>query len=246
MYVAHERRAYLLRLLQQRGSIRSAELAEELGVTDETIRTDLVALQAQGLLQRVHGGARYILPQRGAEDAARLDCQLAELALPHLKPNMRVYLDPAPMAEALLIHLAERCPLTVLCPAPDTLRRLNTAALPHRLLSPAGEMDRASGLLLASAVEPIDMAILSPPALRPSGAQYPTAAQAAWAEAASAAAAQTLILIPAAAMLNAAPYTATLTCPLLLTENAVPDALAAMPHETVPYISAADLEQENY
>ena len=62
MYVAQERRAYILRLLQQRGSIRSASLARELGVTDETIRTDLVDLQAQGLLQRVHGGARYTLP----------------------------------------------------------------------------------------------------------------------------------------------------------------------------------------
>ena len=31
MYVAQERRAYILRLLQQRGSIRSAALARELG-----------------------------------------------------------------------------------------------------------------------------------------------------------------------------------------------------------------------
>ena len=59
MYVAQERRAYILRILQQRGSIRSATIARELGVTDETIRTDLVDMQAQGLLLRTHGGAKY-------------------------------------------------------------------------------------------------------------------------------------------------------------------------------------------
>ncbi|MBR2145626.1 MAG: DeoR/GlpR transcriptional regulator, partial [Akkermansia sp.] len=62
MYVAKERRAYILRLLQQQGSLHSATLARELGVTDETIRTDLVAMQNQGLLKRTHGGAEYILP----------------------------------------------------------------------------------------------------------------------------------------------------------------------------------------
>lgn len=48
MYMAHERRQYILRLLQQRGRIRSAELAQELGVTDETIRIDLVLMQKRG------------------------------------------------------------------------------------------------------------------------------------------------------------------------------------------------------
>ena len=81
MYVAQERRAYILRLLQQRGSIRSASLARELGVTDETIRTDLVDLQAQGLLQRVHGGARYTLPVEGIDASTRPDCQAC--AQPH-------------------------------------------------------------------------------------------------------------------------------------------------------------------
>ena len=41
MYVPHERRARILRLLSERGVLRTADLAEELGVTDETVRTDL-------------------------------------------------------------------------------------------------------------------------------------------------------------------------------------------------------------
>jgi DeoR/GlpR family transcriptional regulator of sugar metabolism len=80
MYMAQERRQYILRLLEQRGSVRTTALARELGVTDETIRTDLVDMQARALLQRMHGGARYIMPTvPTASDSPRLDVQLAQL-----------------------------------------------------------------------------------------------------------------------------------------------------------------------
>jgi DeoR family transcriptional regulator, fructose operon transcriptional repressor len=44
-------------LVRERGSIRARELVEVLGVTDETVRRDLVRLAEQGLLRRTHGGA---------------------------------------------------------------------------------------------------------------------------------------------------------------------------------------------
>lgn len=173
MYVSHERRAVILRLLQQRGTIRSAELAEELQVTDETIRTDLVALQEQGLLKRVRGGARYILPQGGSEDGTRLDCQLASLARPHLTPGARVYLDPTEGALAVIAALAgdaeyARRPLTLVTPAPALVSRLSAAALPFRIECPGGVLDKASGLFEneeACAALSIDLALLAPPAL---------------------------------------------------------------------------------
>lgn len=257
MYVAHERRAYILRLLQQRGTLRSAELAEELGVTDETIRTDLVALQAQGLLERVRGGARYILPCGGSEDAARLDCQLAELARPHLKPGARVYLDHAETALAIIAALAgntvySRRPLTLVCPAPELLHRLSAAALPHRLECPGGLLDKESGMLENAeflATLRVDIALLSPPALRPDGARYLHALQARWAAAASAASKLTLIIIPAAALEDAAATSATCTAPLhrplLLTEDALPPEFDDIPAETVPAITPADLRPES-
>ena len=105
MYVAQERRAYILRLLQERGSIRSATIARELGVTDETIRTDLVDMQAQGLLKRVHGGAQYIIPQAGCDAAARPDCQLVQQALGYIEPGMRLYLDDHMLALVLVSQL---------------------------------------------------------------------------------------------------------------------------------------------
>lgn len=54
---ADERRARILAELTDAGRVDAVRLAAALGVTNETIRKDLIALEAQGLLRRVHGGA---------------------------------------------------------------------------------------------------------------------------------------------------------------------------------------------
>ncbi len=56
MYAA-ERQQWLLTRARDAGRVDVALTAEELDVTPETIRRDLSALERQGLLQRVHGGA---------------------------------------------------------------------------------------------------------------------------------------------------------------------------------------------
>ncbi|MFG2614102.1 substrate-binding domain-containing protein [Streptomyces anulatus] len=48
----HER---VLQLVRERGSLRVAELAEELGMSAVTLRRDVEALAAQGLVERLHG-----------------------------------------------------------------------------------------------------------------------------------------------------------------------------------------------
>lgn len=52
-----QRRRAILDELGATGAARVADLAQRLGVTEETIRRDLEFLQAEGLLQRTHGGA---------------------------------------------------------------------------------------------------------------------------------------------------------------------------------------------
>ncbi|MEE4193871.1 MAG: DeoR/GlpR family DNA-binding transcription regulator [Anaerolineae bacterium] len=54
---AHERRQLILALLRDRSGIRVSELAEVFDVSEGTIRNDLNALEQQGYLNRVHGGA---------------------------------------------------------------------------------------------------------------------------------------------------------------------------------------------
>lgn len=55
--IAEERRSRLLRELQLRSSISVSEFATNMGVSGMTVRRDLAALEAEGLLVRVHGGA---------------------------------------------------------------------------------------------------------------------------------------------------------------------------------------------
>lgn len=52
-----ERRADILRILQREGKVLAAGLADNLGVSEHTIRRDLDNLAEAGQVQRVHGGA---------------------------------------------------------------------------------------------------------------------------------------------------------------------------------------------
>src|SRR5437879_12297233 len=54
---AEERLQFIVQRARMEGRVDVAALAEELNVTAETIRRDLTALERQGLLRRVHGGA---------------------------------------------------------------------------------------------------------------------------------------------------------------------------------------------
>lgn len=252
MYVAHERRAYLLRLLQQQGSLHSATVARELGVTDETIRTDLVALQQQGLLKRVHGGALYILPRQGSEDGTRLDCQLAAQAAAVMEAGMTLYLENSPFAVALAAQLVqEEKPCTLITNSPRLLTRLSAAALPHQLLCPGGLLDKESGLLDSQSARMAlhqlapNFAVLCPPAAEAGAAMYRHALQAEWAQLAADAAERSIIIAPAAAFSRSAPHRAELAPFLLVTEDNLPPELADAPLATVPAITAEDVMQDS-
>lgn len=53
----YERRQSLLEILRKQSGLRIPELAKALNVSEGTIRNDLNALEAEGKLKRVHGGA---------------------------------------------------------------------------------------------------------------------------------------------------------------------------------------------
>ncbi len=250
MYVAQERRAYILRLLQQRGSIRSATLARELGVTDETIRTDLVDMQAQGLLQRVHGGAKYILPTPGRDTSARPDCQLAQLAVRHIREGMSIYLDANPLSLVLVSQLGE-LPCTLLTNSPELLSKLTAGTLPQQVVCLGGRLNKECGLLDSpAAIESLqgenrpDIALLTPPAVRSNVAAYRHPLHTGWARAAAAAADKTLLMVPSQALyahaLHAFPLPEGST---IITENNLPTGFSHPDTELIPYISAEDLLQ---
>lgn len=59
-----ERKALIQQVLQRDGRLIAKSFSQELGISEDTIRRDLRELAAEGLLQRVHGGA---LPASSAE-----------------------------------------------------------------------------------------------------------------------------------------------------------------------------------
>jgi DeoR/GlpR family transcriptional regulator of sugar metabolism len=60
------RRQCILDELERHGSALISGLAEQLSVSEMTIRRDLAGMESEGLLERVHGGA--VLSQRGVEE----------------------------------------------------------------------------------------------------------------------------------------------------------------------------------
>lgn len=241
MYMAHERRRYILRLLEQRKHIRSSSLAQELGVTDETIRTDLVALQQRGLLQRVHGGARYIPPMAHNPECAsqRLDSQLAQLITPHIPAHARVYLEPGVISMAIIAHLGE-LPCSIVTNSPDIMRALAPPAIPQTLICTGGTLSKHEKLLESEAARQnlqVDIAILCPHAISPRNIAYRSPLRALWAQTATQSAARTILAAPSHHLGIQAEHSIPCTPYLLVTEDNLPPEFHNIPVQTVPYIS---------
>ncbi|MEW2252674.1 DeoR/GlpR family DNA-binding transcription regulator [Streptomyces sp. NPDC006975] len=60
--LAAERRDHLLGLLARNGKIVAKDVAAELGISEDSVRRDLRDLAAEGLCQRVYGGALPVSP----------------------------------------------------------------------------------------------------------------------------------------------------------------------------------------
>ena len=97
---AAERQQVIIDQLAASGRIDAARIAEELGVSNESIRKDLALLEEHGLLRRVHGGAIPALHELRAEldlgqrtTYAREKDLIARAALRHVPPGGSLLLD---------------------------------------------------------------------------------------------------------------------------------------------------------
>ena len=77
-FLVAERRQELLNAVRTRGRLEVARAASELGTSTETIRKDLIALESQGLLRRVHGGALQVPSMTFEPDVSHRTENLAE------------------------------------------------------------------------------------------------------------------------------------------------------------------------
>jgi DeoR family fructose operon transcriptional repressor len=117
---AYERRRWLVDQARQAGRIDVAEVARALTVAKETVRRDLTALEAEGLLRRVHGGAIPV-ERLGFEgtltlrNSSRTDekARIADHAIGLLGTAESIYIDEGSTTQAFAERLNPHRPLTV-------------------------------------------------------------------------------------------------------------------------------------
>ena len=117
------RRKHILETLRQTGAIIAKDLSSELGVSEDTIRRDLRELAAEGLLQRVHGGALPSSPAVG-NFAFRLNVATDEkkaigrAAAAMVRPGQVVILDGGTTAVQIARHFPPELHATVVTHSP--------------------------------------------------------------------------------------------------------------------------------
>ena len=119
-----QRKHYLLEILRRDGRIVARTLSAELGLSEDTLRRDLRDLAAEGLLQRVHGGALPASPAM-AGYAARAQISgagkeaIGRAAAQLLRPGQVVFIDGGTTSAQLVRHLAPGLKATVVTHSPS-------------------------------------------------------------------------------------------------------------------------------
>ncbi|MFE7423945.1 DeoR/GlpR family DNA-binding transcription regulator [Streptomyces sp. NPDC014735] len=130
--LAAERRDHLLDLLAREGKIVAKVVAADLGISEDSVRRDLRDLAAEGLCQRVYGGALPVSPAV-ADYAARQTVtpggkrKVAAAAAALVQPGSTLILDGGTTALAVAHALPPALDCTVITHSPT----IATALLDH-------------------------------------------------------------------------------------------------------------------
>ncbi|PZO77505.1 MAG: DeoR family transcriptional regulator [Mesorhizobium amorphae] len=122
--LTRERKTRIQEVLQRDGRLVAKAFSREYGVSEDTIRRDLRELAAEGLLQRVHGGALPASPavadfterERAATPAK---AALGRAAAGLIRPGQIVFLDGGTTNVQLARHLPRDLKVTVVTHSPS-------------------------------------------------------------------------------------------------------------------------------
>lgn len=124
MMLTEQRKTLLLQRLATDGRIVAKDLAQELDLSDDTIRRDLRELASAGKLQRVHGGA---LPSAQAEAdlstrhtiASESKKRVGQVAAGLIKSNSVIIMDGGTTTLQIIAHLSPDIECTVVTHSPS-------------------------------------------------------------------------------------------------------------------------------
>jgi len=128
----HGRRQSLLEMLRKEPGLRVPELAKAFGVSEGTVRNDLNALEKEGRLKRVHGGAILNTQSQFQNNSfiyryqqnAAAKIAIAEEAAKLVKDGDSILLDASSTAYYLACALSERKKLRVISNGFEVAREL--------------------------------------------------------------------------------------------------------------------------
>ncbi|MEV6840401.1 DeoR/GlpR family DNA-binding transcription regulator [Streptomyces sp. NPDC051133] len=148
-----DRHGIIAQAVRESGRITVQELAALTGASEMTIRRDLDALAAQGVLERVRGGARTLL-LRGEEppfalrahDAVDAKRRIAAEVASLIADGETVLLDSGTTCLAIA-HLLRRRPVTVMPLSLQAIQVLGEGPCPATLMVPGGRPRAAEGSL---------------------------------------------------------------------------------------------------
>lgn len=154
---AEERQQQIAALIAEKGTISIAELTELYGISGESARRDLRALEQSGLCKRTHGGA--IRPQqvsvlpprdRNFDEMPIFDNydRIAAQAVTLIRPGDMVYLTGGSFGFLMLRHLPADLKCTLVVNSADIANRLRV--FPNIDVYIAGGLMRKSGSIVDS------------------------------------------------------------------------------------------------
>lgn len=154
---AEARQQEIAAYIQEHGSISIAEIVEKYGVSGESARRDLRALEQAKQCKRTHGGAVQVHqvgmrpPLDRNFDAMPIDPhydRIAAQAAALIQPGDTAYLTGGSFGFLLLRHLPTELPCTLVVNNVDLANRLR--AFPHADVYLAGGLMRKSGSVVDS------------------------------------------------------------------------------------------------
>lgn len=130
--IANIRHGEICELLKKQRAVTTASLAEKFGVSVETIRKDLMLLEKEARLVRVHGGAvlrsadkPYVKLSRRMESMQREKTEISRLAAALVENGDTVLIDAGSTAAAFAAELMQKLhSLTVITHSLDVFQRL--------------------------------------------------------------------------------------------------------------------------
>ncbi|MEO1111291.1 MAG: DeoR/GlpR family DNA-binding transcription regulator [Pseudomonadota bacterium] len=128
-HLPNQRRAAILETLARGEAVSAAKLAADYAVSEDAIRRDLRKLAAEGLCEKVYGGALPIAPSaqpvsvRTTEDVERKEA-LAKAAISLIGPRDCLFLDVGSTNIILADHLPVNLELTVVSNSVPVIAKL--------------------------------------------------------------------------------------------------------------------------